>query len=121
MTFSRQDYWSRVPFPSPGDSPSLSVFFSLSSHFRFPWTVVSNKTIAHKFMPQALLSGKKKKGLTMGCKKYLSKTRDSILSKILLQLNYTFMTLLSKSLSYFFDEFSINCHNTEPSNIIKIS
>ena len=33
MGFSRQEYWNRLPFPTPGDLPNLSYLLFISLHF----------------------------------------------------------------------------------------
>ena len=78
MEFSRQEYWSGLPFPSPGDLPNASIkprssalqadplpsfqFSSVQSlsHVRLfatPWTVVRQALLSMEFSRQEYWSG----------------------------------------------------------------
>ena len=63
MGFSRQEYWSALLFPSPGDLPNpgiksgsqrvwhdwaTSPSLSLHYYFRYPWTLSFNLTLSVK-------------------------------------------------------------------------
>ena len=45
LEFSRQEYWSGLPFPTPGDFVGLFCFLFLFC-FNFYWSVVDNVVLA---------------------------------------------------------------------------
>ena len=63
MGFSRQEYWSGLPFPSPGDlpnpgiesvSPSLAVRFFTPEPPEKPFESIQNCIITHDFSTKTL-------------------------------------------------------------------
>ena len=62
MGFSRQEYWSGLPFPSPGDLPDLSPVLlsclaSVAQLFVTPHTVVWQAPLSMGFSQQEYWSG----------------------------------------------------------------
>ena len=64
MEFSRQEYWSRLPFPTPGDLPNLRIkpasLASPGSGYGFFATCTTWETFVVAFLdPKAQRVGKK--------------------------------------------------------------
>ena len=52
--FPRQDYWSGLPFPSPGDLPDLGIEPTSLAN---PWTVARQAALSMGFPRQEYWSG----------------------------------------------------------------
>ena len=62
MGFPRQEYWSGLPFPSPGDlpnpateptSPSLQADSLPLSYWEAPWTIAVASRLSSQFLPMS--------------------------------------------------------------------
>ena len=100
MGFPRQEYWSRLSFPSPGDlpypgiepaSPAWQVDSLLLSHLRSSevWETVKENVFQHKFLLINVKLTKKKnraQGLAMTLKNVYSDTFYAM-SKFLMSIS----------------------------------